>query len=76
MKRGGKETQQGVAERSIQHLRISRQNLTHENKMQIQGLLKETRRYIGPKVNMDTCDCPLIESQCVTLYFSTELLKL
>ena len=37
------------------------QNLTHENKMQ--GLLKEIRRYIGPKVYIDTCDCPLIESQ-------------
>ena len=49
--------------KEVQHLHISCQNLTHENKMQRQGLLKEIRRYIGPKVNIDTCDCPLIESQ-------------
>ena len=49
--------------KEVQHLRISCQNLTHENKMQRQGLLKEIRRYIRPKVNIDTCDCPLVESQ-------------
>ena len=52
-----------VLQNEIQHLRISCQNLTHENKMQRQGLLKQIRRYIGPKVNIDTYDCPLVESQ-------------
>ena len=40
-----------VLRKEVQHLRISCQNLTHENKMQKQGLLKQIRRYIGPKVN-------------------------
>ena len=31
--------------------------------MQKQGLLKEIRKYIGPKVATDTCDCPVVESQ-------------
>ena len=31
--------------------------------MQRQGFIKEIRRYIGPKVNIYTWDCPLIESQ-------------
>ena len=31
--------------------------------MQRQGLLKEIGRFIGPKVNTDTRDCPLVESQ-------------
>ena len=52
-----------VLRKEVQHLRISCQNLTHENKMQRQGLLKEIRRYIGPKINIDTCDCLLVESQ-------------
>ena len=38
-------------------------HLTNERKMQKQGLLKEIRRYIGPKVDKDTCACPLVESQ-------------
>ena len=57
-----------VLRKEVQLLCISCQNLTHENKMQRQGLLKEIRRYIGSKVNIDTCNCPLIESQ----WFFTE----
>ena len=34
--------------KEVQHLSISCQNLTHENKMQKQGLLNQIRRYIGP----------------------------
>ena len=51
--------------KKVQHLCISCQTLTHENKIQKQGLLKHIRRYIGPKFNIDTCNCPLIESQLV-----------
>ena len=52
-----------VLRKEVQHLRISCQNLTHENMKQQQGLLNQIRGYIGPKVDTDTCDCPLIESQ-------------
>ena len=62
-KKGEERKHNMVLRKEVQHLRISCQNLTHENKMQRQGLLKEIRRYIGPKVNIDTCDRPLVESQ-------------
>ena len=49
-----------VLQKKIQHLHISCQSLTHENKMQKHGILKEIRN-IRPKVKIDTCDSPLIE---------------
>ena len=66
--KNGERKHNRVLRNEIQHLHISCQNLTHENKIQRQGLLKQISRYIGPKVDIDTCDCPLIESQLSPLW--------
>ena len=53
-----------VLRNEIRHLHISCQNLTHENTIsEIGPPLRNQKIYIGPKVDIDTCDCPLVESQ-------------